>query len=74
MCSASLQKADQILTLFKEEIEKELLTDEDIKEIGSPYIVPTNEEWAIKPDHEYWRIQRLLKAQLQKILKALESK
>jgi len=41
-----------------------ILSDEEIKEIGSPYIVPTNDEWAIKPDHEYWRIQRLLTAQL----------
>lgn len=41
-----------------------ILSDKEIKEIGSPYIAPTNAEWAIKPDHEYWRIHRLLKAQL----------
>ena len=40
-----------------------LLTEEEIKKAENIFVPPTPEEWAIKPDHQYWRDIRKLKAQ-----------
>ncbi len=44
--------------------EKYLLNDEALIKVEDLYTPPTKDEWAIKPDHMYWRRNRIARAQL----------
>jgi len=57
---------NKILNLFKAVVDKlTVIDDEEMKKAEDVYSPPTKEEWAINPDHSYWRKQRILNVQLQ---------
>ncbi len=61
--TSRFELAHQILpALFKGD-EKGLLTPEEMEKAQDIYTPPTKEEWALRPDHEYWRNRRIAKAQ-----------
>lgn len=63
VCAIELNKADQILSLMREEIEKALLTDEVLwEDLGG------------LPDSFLAMLQNVAQVQVQQILKALEEK
>ena len=61
-CDECYARADQILTLIREEIEKSLLTDAERMDLYAKYDGAFESQWE----------DALLQAQLDKILKALE--
>ena len=46
------------MTMFK------VLSVEETSKAEKVYLPPTREQWAVKQDHNYWRMQRVKKAQL----------
>ena len=56
--------AKQINQLYEpHDQSSKLLTDEEIEEAEDVFTPPTKEEWMQKPDHHYWRINKIIKAQ-----------